>query len=138
MEYENPWTIKNTPVTDETVDGYQAFVYVITNLETNRKYIGKKRLFFTKTKSVKKKKKRVKVQSDWKEYYGSNKELSQDVETLGKHKFKREVLHLCKTLGESSYLEAYEQFTQQVLFKPEEFYNTWIMVRVTRSHLPKN
>lgn len=138
MEYENPWTLEGVDVTDDLVEGYVAFVYLITNLETGRKYIGKKRLQFIKTRSVKKKKKRVKVPSDWKEYYGSNKELIQDVETLGALKFKREILRLCKTLGESTYYEAYEQFTRQVLLNPEDYYNEWIMCKIRRSHLPKD
>lgn len=137
MEYENPWTLDGANVTDEMVEGYVAFVYLITNTETGRKYIGKKRLQFIKTRSVKKKKKRFKVPSDWKEYYGSSKELCQDVETLGAAKFKREVLRLCKTLGESTYYEAYEQFTRKVLLCPDEYYNEWIMCKIRRSHLPK-
>ena len=132
-----PWTINNEPVTDETVEGYVAFVYIITNLTNDKKYIGKKRLQFIKTKSVNKKKKRVKVPSDWKEYWGSNKELHEDIEKLGVQNFKREILYLCKTLGESSYFEAYEQFVRHVLSCPEQYYNSWIMCRVNRSHLPK-
>lgn len=137
MEYSNPWTIDNNFVTDEVVEGYTAFVYQITNLKTNKKYIGKKRLQFTKTRSVKKKKKKVKVPSDWKTYYGSNKELLADVEKHGEKNFKREVLRLCKTLGESTYWEAHYQFTEGVLLKPDEYYNEWIMCKVRRSHLPK-
>jgi hypothetical protein len=138
MEYENPWTFEGVSVTDEMVEGYVAFVYLITNLETRRMYIGKKRLQFTKTRSVKKKKKRFKVPSDWKEYYGSNKELQSDVDTLGPHRFKREILRLCKTLGESTYYEAEEQFTRKVLLRPEKYYNEWIMCKIRRSHLPKD
>jgi hypothetical protein len=136
MNYENAWKYNGGDVVDDTVEGYVAFVYEIINLTNNKKYIGKKRLFFTKTKMVKKKKKRVKVPSDWKEYYGSNKELQNDVETLGVHNFRRVVLRLCKTLGESSYYEAREQFTRDVLMS-DEYYNGWISVKVTRSHLPK-
>jgi hypothetical protein len=135
--YDNPWIYNGVSVTDDTVDGYAAFVYIITNLDTNKKYIGKKRLQFVKTRSVKKKKKRTKVPSDWKQYYGSNKELQDDVESLGIHRFKREILHLCKTLGESTYFEAAEQFNREVLLKPDQYYNSWIMCKVSRSHLPK-
>lgn len=135
-DYDNPWLYLNEEVTDETVDGYVAFVYCITNLVTKKKYIGKKRLQFIKTRSVKKKKKRVKVPSDWKEYYGSNKELEADVKKFGPHNNKREILRLCKTLGESTYYEASEQFSREVLLS-DDYYNTWIMCKVTRSHLPK-
>jgi hypothetical protein len=138
MDYENPWTYQDRAVTDETVEGFVAFVYIITNQVTKKKYIGKKRLQFTKTKQVKKKKKRIKVPSDWKTYYGSNKELQSDIEKYGEEKCKREIIALCKTLGESSYWEAHYQFVYEVLLHPDEFYNDWIMVKVRRSHLPKN
>lgn len=137
MDYENPWTYEGKPVTDEMVEGYVAFVYIITNLVTKKKYIGKKRLQFTKTRSVNKKKKKVKVPSDWKEYYGSNKELLADVEKYGAINNKREVIRLCKTQGESTYYEAAEQFERKVLLRPEKYYNEWIMCKVRRSHLPK-
>jgi hypothetical protein len=136
MDYDNPWLYKRKKVTDDIVEDFTAFVYLITNLDTNKKYVGKKRLKFTRIRSIKKKKKRVKVPSDWKEYYGSNKELQEDVEKLGIYRFKREILRLCKTLGESTYYEAYEQFTREVLLR-DDYYNSWIQCKVTRSHLPK-
>ena len=100
------------------------------------KYIGKK--LFKFTRSTKKKGKRVKkqVDSDWLDYYGSNKELLGDVEALGKKSFKRKILHLCKSKGEASYLEAKEQFACDALLS-EDYYNTWIMVRVRKSHIKR-
>ena len=85
-----------------------------------------------------KKGKRVKkqVDSDWQEYYGSNKELLNDVVTLGKENFKREILYLCKTKGEASYMEAKEQFSHDALIL-ESYYNEWIMVRVRKSHIKR-
>ena len=99
------WIYQNKPFT-EIPDGIIAFVYIITNTINDRKYIGKK--LFKFTRSTKKKGKRVKkqVDSDWQEYYGSNKELLNDVGVLGKENFKREILYLCKTRGEASYMEA--------------------------------
>lgn len=113
-----------------------AFVYRITNETDGRKYIGKK--LFKFTRSSKKKGKRVKkqVDSDWKDYYGSNKELLGDVEGLGKKSFKREILYLCKTKGEASYLEAKEQFACDALLS-EDYYNAWIMIRVRKSHVKR-
>ena len=67
------------------------------------KYIGKKNFYFSKTKQVKGKKKRIKVESDWKEYYGSNKTLAEHVSLFGENKFIREIIHLCYTKGEMTY-----------------------------------
>ena len=125
----------NDELFDETkIEDNYGFVYEITNLETNKKYIGKKLFYFSKTKQVKGKKKRVKVSSDWQTYYGSNEELQKDVKSLGVDKFKRKILHLCKTKGECNYLEAKEQFVNSVLEK-EDYYNNWIMVRIRKSHI---
>ena len=49
----------------EVPDGYMAFVYLITNKLTGKRYIGKKLFYFSKQKTVKGKKKRTKVESDW-------------------------------------------------------------------------
>jgi hypothetical protein len=110
------------------------FVYLITCKKTNKQYIGKKFFWSSKTKTIKGKKKRSKVESDWKDYFGSNKVLIEDVKVNGKDNYTREILHLCKTKGECNYLEAYEQFTRKVLIG-EDYYNEWIMVKVHRSHI---
>ena len=107
---------------------------MITNLTNGRKYIGKKLFHFSKTKQIKGKKKRYKVPSDWQTYYGSNEELKKDVILLGVESFSREILHLCKSKGECSYLEAKEQFHNNVM-EGNDYYNTWIMVRVRKSHI---
>lgn len=110
------------------------FVYLITNTQNGKQYIGKKFFWSSRTKQVKGKKKRLKIESDWKDYYGSNKVLAEEVQTLGKDLYQREILHLCKTKGECNYLEAMEQFTRKVLIG-EEYYNEWIFVKVHKSHI---
>ena len=119
------------------------FVYVITNITNNKKYIGKKLAKFSKTtyKTVKlkngnKKKKRIrsKIDSDWQEYYGSSPNLQKDIDTLGKDKFTREILYYCSSKAETSYIEAREQFDRKVL-ESDEYYNGHIQVRVHGSHI---
>jgi hypothetical protein len=126
------WLYNNVEFTD--VGEYVGFVYLITNLTNGRKYIGKKNFYFTKSRIVKGKRKRTKVESDWRDYYGSNKELQADVELLGKDLFERKILKLCKSKGEFGYYEAKYQFENNVL-EEDNWYNTWIMVRVHKKHL---
>jgi hypothetical protein len=119
------------------------FVYLITNVTNERKYIGKKLAKFSKTtqKTVKlkngtkkKKKIRTKIESDWQDYYGSSPELTKDVESIGKDNFKREILYYCKSKSECSYIEAREQFSRRVL-ESKDYYNGHIQVRVHGSHI---
>lgn len=113
------------------------FVYLITNEVNGRKYIGKKFLWRNKTLPVtktRKRKKKVKVLSDWKTYYGSSEELRADVEKYGRENFTRTILHLCKTKGECAYFEAKEQFLRDVLYDPS-YYNSWISLKVHSKHL---
>jgi hypothetical protein len=116
------------------IGDYIGFVYIITNLVNGKRYIGKKNFFFSKTRQVKGKKKKYKAESDWKTYYGSNAELALDIEKYGKENFKREILRLCISKAEFGYFEAKYQFEHDVLLR-DDFYNSWIMVRVTKKHL---
>ena len=122
------------------------FVYLITNLASGRMYIGKKLAKFSKTtyKTVKlkngtKKKKRIrsKIDSDWRDYYGSSPALTEDVTQLGTENFKREILSYCKSKSECSYIEAREQFARRVL-ESKDYYNGHIQVRVHGSHILKS
>jgi len=130
---------------EDLPDDCVGFVYLITNLITGRKYIGKKLAKFSKTtyKTVKlkngtkkKKKIRSKIDSDWQEYYGSSNELSADVANLGKENFSREILYYCRSKAECSYIEAREQFDRKVL-ESTDYYNGQISVRVHGSHILK-
>lgn len=140
------WTFNSEPIVI-IPDNAIGFVYCITNIQTNKAYIGKKKLTFKKTTQktivvkstgVKKKKKiRTEVESDWKEYYGSSDALKADIELLGKDNFKREIIQYCSTLSELSYIEAKIQFVNDCLLYPDRWYNSWISVRVRRDHMIK-
>ena len=108
--------------------GIVGFVYKITNLCDGRIYIGRKILYNRLTKLLTKreitewekpgrvpKKKKVVKESDWQSYWGSNKQIKEDLQTMGEECFKREILVLCKNKKQLSYYEVYWQMKLDVL-----------------------
>ena len=87
------WLYNGKEFTDDDIGEYTGFVYIIENLLTGRQYVGQKNLWSPKTRVVKGKKKRTKVVSDYKDYYGSNEELKQHVAQHGADNFKRRHPH---------------------------------------------
>ena len=131
------WTYNNEEF-DQTPEEYQGFVYMITELDTDMKYIGKK--FFWKPKilpktKTRKRRVRTRAESDWRKYFGSSKEVQQLVEEKGESNYKREILKLCRTKGECSYYEMKYQLEYDVLLKPNEYYNAFIGGKIHRKHI---
>ena len=125
------WNYQNQ-IVEEIPEGIIGFVYLITNLKTGQKYIGKKLAQFKRTKPPlkgKKLKRRSTVESDWRDYWGSSERLQADVQQLGPENFTREILYYCTSKAEMSYIEAREQFDRRVL-ETDEYYNGIINVRV--------
>ena len=127
----------NNELFELTPEEYQGFVYQITELHTNKKYIGKKNFWKPKILPINKTRKRrvrTRVESDWKTYFSSSSQIQKLVEESGEEKFNREILKLCKTKGEMSYYEAKLQFENNVLFR-DDYYNEFIGCRVHSKHL---
>lgn len=125
------WTYEGN-IVNEIPDEYEGFVYLITNIQSGKKYIGKKLAKFKTTKPPlkgKKNKRRGFKESDWKDYWGSSDRLNADVAALGQDQFTREILYFCKSRAEMSYIEAKEQFDRRVL-ETDDYYNGIINVRV--------
>ena len=129
-----PWLYNGQPV-DEIDDKFAAFVYLITNIATGRRYVGLKLTKFAKTRQVKGKKKRFKVDSDWREYWSSSAEVQADVDRLGPANFRREILYFCELKAHANYLEAREQMDHRVLENPDKWYNGIVNCRVSRNHI---
>ncbi len=139
------WKFENIEITDieQFPELTVGFVYKITDKETNKFYVGKKILMFTKTKKISKhekketktRKKTVKVssESDWKTYYGSCKALLEDVKKYGEQRFKREILELCISKKHLSYCEIKWQILLNVL--ESNSYNENILGKFFREDL---
>lgn len=131
------WFYDGAEFTSEMIGDYLGFVYIITDKSNGKKYVGKK-LFKSKRKlpplKGKTRSRTVIKESDWQSYYGSSDEVKALVEELGSDNFHREILHLCTSKGELSYMELKEQVDREVLLR-EEYYNGIIQVRINKSHV---
>ena len=135
IDYENPWIFNGHPFLSEDIDDYFGFVYCITNLCSGKRYIGRK--YFWQHRKPRGKSRRVKSESDWKRYYGSSKELADDVATQGKISFKRDIISLHKSKGLTNFEETRQLFLNNVLTEAMSdgtpaFYNSNILGRYMR------
>ncbi len=130
------WTYEGEAFKGPT-ESQVGFIYIITNLQSNRKYIGKKVFWnskmLPKTKKRKRRKKVIK-ESDWRVYFGSCKELLEEVKEIGADAYSREIIYICETKSEMSYIEAREQFEREVLLT-DEYYNRIIQCRINANQV---
>jgi len=127
MEWENiPADIEN----------WLGFVYLIERLnakEGERKYYWGCKQFKKKVtrKPLKGKvnRRRSVAESDWREYYGSSKELLKDIELHGKDQFKRTILKMCKSKWQLKFEELNYQIANKVLLR-DDSYNGIINLRI--------
>ena len=157
------WTYNGKEVTtlSDIPDGVEHFVYLITD-ENGKEYIGKKQIMskrnvevseavyrklkaeghpVTKTKNKKKSKKgkivwrwkkKVVSENKWQKYTGSSVLLNSEIKKG--LKYKKEILHFCKTKKQATYFELREQFCRGVIER-EGFWNENIMSRFFRKDL---
>ena len=134
-DYENPWIFNGHPFLSEDIDDHFGFVYCITNLLTGKRYIGRK--YFYQLRKPRGGGRRVKSESDWKKYYGSSAELTEDRKQLGNLVFKRDILSLHKSKGLTNFEETRQLFLNNVLTEAMSdgtpaFYNSNILGRYMR------
>jgi hypothetical protein len=130
--YTNPWYYNNKIFQSDSIGDNFGFVYLIENKLTSKKYIGRK--YFWQFRTPKGKKRKVKSESDWKNYYGSCPELKEDINKFGKENFSRIILSLHKTKGRTNFEETRQLFYNNVLTESLDngmsaFYNSNILNR---------
>lgn len=148
IEEPVPWIYKNEAVLEipkEILESYYGFIYCITNIETGKIYIGKKILRNSKTKwkhvlnektgRMNKVKDIEYTESNWKNYWGSCKELITDLKINGKECFKREILYFVPTKKQLTYFEVKEQIVRNVLEPTCSSYNENILSKFFRKDL---
>ena len=133
--YTNPWMYNGKPFESNDIQDYFGFVYLIENKLNGKKYIGRKYLWQFRTPKGKKRK--VKSESDWKNYYGSCPELKEDIDKIGRENFSRTIISLHKTKGKTNYEETRQLFVNNVLTEGLDngvpaFYNSNVLSRYFR------
>jgi hypothetical protein len=127
--------------------GCIGFVYKITNLRTGRFYIGKKSLYSNTKKKLTKKelaehtgpgkkptKKLVTKESNWSDYWGSNKVLLQEIVDSGTSHFRREIIKFCFNKKQLTYWEVHLQCVNEVLLT-DRSYNDNVLAKFFRKDL---
>ena len=145
------WLYKNEVINsiDEMPDGTYGFIYQVIHLPSNRKYIGKKVLYFERNVRLGKKelvalkeerkakgiggrppaKKKVVKESDWKTYYGSQTEIKELVKDGKESDFKREFLKFVDNKKHLTYFECKYLFIYEVLENNNEYINDNILAK---------
>jgi hypothetical protein len=135
MSYENPWKFNGEIFESNHIEDHFGFVYHIHCEITGRSYLGRK--YFWQFRTPKGKKRKVKSESDWKNYYGSCPELKEDIIKYGKEFFSREIISLHKTKGKCNFEETRQLFLNNVLTESLDsgvpaYYNSNILNRYFR------
>jgi len=126
---QETWYYRDKPIQNmEDLPDHEkihGFVYIIQDTVTFKSYVGKKVLRNTRKKKISQKVKkatgtrktyeRTVKESDWKDYYGSSKELLADIQKYGKQRFKRTILELCCSKKYLTYAEVAWQIKLDVL-----------------------
>jgi len=145
------WLYKNEVINSigKMPDGTYGFIYQVTHLPSNRKYIGKKVLYFERNVRLGKKelvalkeerkakgiggrppaKKKVVKESDWKTYYGSQTEIKELVKDGKESDFKREILKFVDNKKHLTYFECKYLFIYEVLENNNEYINDNILAK---------
>lgn len=143
------WWYGGKIVTDisDMPTGTYGFIYQTTHTPTGRKYIGKKVLFFERNLKIGKKesqllreerkakgiggrvplKKKVIKESDWKDYYGSHKEILDTLKAGNQFEFSRKILTFVPNKKLLTYYECKYLFMNEVLEDRNNFINDNIL-----------
>ena len=123
------------------------FIYKITNIKTGKFYIGRKSLFSNTKKKLTKAElalqtgpgrkptsKRVIAETNWTDYWASNKILLQEIKENGVGDLRKEILKFCFNKKQLSYYEMHFQCVHEVLLT-DKSYNDHIASKYFRKDL---
>ena len=143
------WWYEGKIITDisDMPDNTYGFIYEVLHKPTDRKYLGKKVLFFERNVRIGKKetealkeerkakgiggrvpaKKKVIKESDWKDYYGSHKDIVQLIKEGKQFEFERKILTFVPNKKLLTYYECKYLFIKEVLEERNNYINDNIL-----------
>lgn len=148
------WTYNGQIITEinDMPEGTYGFIYKVIHTPSQKKYIGKKVLYFERNKRLGKRalealreerakkgikgrvplKQKVITESDWKDYYGSHLEIKRLLEKDGPMAFQKQILSYVKSKKELTYYECKELFINEVLERDNQYINDNILGKFFR------
>lgn len=150
------WTFQGRLITDisDMPEGTYGFIYETTHKPTGLKYIGKKVLYFERNKRLGKKaleelrlerkakgiggrvplKQKVVTESDWKEYYGSHKDILKYVKESKdlRGDFEKRILAFVPNKKLLTYYECKYLFINEVLENRDNYINDNVLGKFYR------
>ena len=148
------WTYKNTIITaiNDMPEGTYGFIYETTHKPTGKKYIGKKVLYFERNKKLGKRalqalkeerkakgiggrvplKQKVTTESDWKDYYGSHKDILELLKKGESTNFIRKILCFVPNKKLLTYYECKYLFINEALEQEDRYINDNILGKFYR------
>lgn len=125
------WIYKGIELVDDAIPSKSVgFIYLMTQKSTGMKYIGRKMLTMSSSKTVKGKRKKTRSVSDWKDYWSSSKDVKSLIDTCGKDDFTREILAFISSRGMMVYAEEMCLYLVGALEHPDKWLNKNIRAKV--------
>lgn len=143
------WWYEGKIITDisDMPDNTYGFIYEVLHKPTDRKYLGKKVLFFERNVRIGKRetealkeerkakgiggrvpaKKKVIKESDWKDYYGSHKDIVELIKGGKQFEFERKILTFVPNKKLLTYYECKYLFIKEVLEERNNYINDNIL-----------
>jgi hypothetical protein len=144
------WKYKDKVISDisEVPEGAFGFVYEVSHLPSNKRYVGRKQLISVTTKALGKKelaeltdkraskKKKVQKESDWKTYYGSHSTIKELIKEGKQEEFERTIIEFAFSPKHLTYLETKYLFSLGVLENGDVYFNDNILGKFFRKDIP--
>lgn len=136
MSYDCAWTFKGKVFDSENLEkDFFGFIYLITDNKNNKMYIGQKQFKSHKYKTTKGIKKKIKCESDWKNYFSSSDIIKESVKNEGTTHIKREILYICSSKGQMNYVETKLQFDLGCLLDQKIWLNGIVNCKTHHTHV---